>query len=235
MIRPLMLDLFCGAGGASKGYDEAGFDVVGVDHKPQPRYPYLFCQMDAMEALERLLAGKKLVFRQKDEARIIYLQSISAIHASPPCQAYSVATPDKSKHPDLIGPVRELLKKTGKPYVIENVPGAPLCGYITLCGLMFDLKVFRHRWFECNWRIQNMPHISHKGKAIGEGYFSVCGNSGGWTKWGKKKVRKGNIKECRDAMGIDWMTRKEIVQAVPPAYTKYIGTELMRIVCPGSV
>ena len=203
-----LLDLYCGAGGAAMGYHRAGFDeIVGIDIKPQPRYPFTFIQADALE---------------------YPLDGFDWIHASPPCQRFSVAAlNNKTKYADLLTPTRKRFYENGGMWVIENVPNAPMQWTIKLCGLMFNLKVFRHRLFELSHLIFQPTHPPHKGKRIGEGYFSVCGNSGGWTAWGNRKIKKGSISECRDAMGIDWMIRKEITQAVPPAYTEFIGKQLI--------
>src|SRR5215467_701837 len=131
MTRPRLLDLFCGAGGAAMGYHRAGFDVVGVDIKPQPRYPFTFIQADAMT---------------------FPLEGFDAIHASPPCQAYiRSGMYDKSRHPDLLPPVRCQLERSDVPWVIENVPGAPMRVDLKLCGCMFGLGVARQRWFETSW------------------------------------------------------------------------------------
>ena len=135
-MKPRILDLFCGAGGCSVGYERAGFDVVGVDIAPQPNYPFGFVQADALAALE-----------------VVPLTTVDAIHASPPCQAFSLATlyhgrENAEKYPDLIEPVRKLLLDTGLPFVIENVPGAPIRHDVLLCGEMFGLRVHRHRYFE---------------------------------------------------------------------------------------
>ena len=133
MTRPRILDLFCGAGGAAMGYHRAGFDVVGVDIKPQPRYPFEFVQADAMT---------------------YPLDGFDAIHASPVCKRHSAATPTwaRKNHPNQIPPTRERLIRTGLPWVIENVPGAPLRPDLKLCGCMFGLnELERERWFETNW------------------------------------------------------------------------------------
>lgn len=215
-MKPQLLDLFCGAGGAAKGYQRAGFYVVGVDNKPQPHYcGDEFYQADALE---------------------FPLKGYDAYHASPPCQAFSLASlvhRNRGKHyPDLIGPTRERLLSTGKVYVIENVQGAPLNNAVTLCGVTFGLGVFRHRCFESNYLLLVPRHIKHNGH-IGDGkYFSVAGGAGRWKSWGRvfRNVSKGTAAEWREAMGIDWMTRAEIKEAIPPAYTEYIGGYLMKAI-----
>ena len=194
------------------GYHQAGFDVIGVDINPQKHFPFEFHQADAMT---------------------YPLDGFDAIHASPPCQKFSVASIKHIKagkvYPDYLTPIRERLKTNGKPWVIENVLGAPMNRMIVLCGLMFDLKVFRHRAFESSICLFYPEHPSHKGKKIGEGYFSVAGSSGRWKSWGnvKRNVSKGTIRQWQDAMGIDWMTAKEIREAIPPAYTEFIGLQIM--------
>ena len=208
-MRPRLLDLFSGAGGAATGYHRAGFDVTGVDIKPQPRYPFKFVQGDALEYVAE------------------HGYEFDAIHASPPCQAYSSATKcwsgveGASKHPDLVGAMRIILKPFGKPYAIENVPGAPLLNPVILCGVYFGLKVYRHRLFESNVMIFQPDHQRHsetvpragRGASAG-GYISVAGNF-------------ADVAAARAAMGIDWMTRDELSQAIPPAYTEYIGEQLL--------
>jgi len=220
MIKPKLLDLFCGAGGCSKGYADSGFDVHGVDNEPQKRYPYSFNEIDVFEYMRTFFDPGYF----------------DAIHASPPCQRYSVASArhrnEGKEYPDLVGPIREVLIKTGLPYIIENVVQAPLIRdkSIMLCGTMFNLGVFRHRVFETNFPIEQPGHEKHRGR-IGDGkYYCVAGSGGRWKSWGTvhRNVSKGTIAECRKAMGIDWMTRKELVQAIPPAYTQYIGEQLMK-------
>lgn len=214
-MKKKLLDLFCGAGGCSVGYSMAGFEVTGVDNKPQKRYPGKFIQADAIRYFWR------------------HWTEFDAFHASPPCQKWSVGCKkirDEGKeYPDFIEPVRRIFKLSGKPYVIENVPGAPLENYVTLCGVMFGLKVFRHRLFESNVLIPKPIHVKHGSRRIGEGYFSVAGGAGRWKSWGKVKrnVSKGTVAEWQDAMGIPWMVRRELTQAIPPAYTEYIGKYLM--------
>ncbi len=213
-MKPKLLDLFCGAGGAAMGYSRAGFDIVGVDIKPQPHYPFPFVQADALEYVAE------------------HGREFDAIHASPPCQGYSIASNVHrnrgKKYPLLIGDVRSALIYAGRPWIIENVKGSPLGG-ITLCGTMFGLGVFRHRIFEAPFALMQPDHVPHDGK-IGDGkYFSVAGGAGRWKSWGTvhRNVSKGTAAQWREAMGIDWMTRDEIKEAIPPAYTEYIGRQLM--------
>lgn len=205
MTRPRLLDLFCGAGGAAMGYHRAGFDVVGVDIKPQPRYPFEFIQADAFYAL------KAWGYR------------FNAVHASPPCQAYSWAAKRWDvERDDLLAPTRSALIQSGMPWVIENVVGAPMGNYVTLCGTMFGLGVIRHRLFESSQSIALLrPPCAHVG-SVGEGdYVTVAGHGGNG---------RAALHLWKDAMGIDWMKREELTQAIPPAYTEYIGRELMRVV-----
>ena len=214
-MRPLILDLFCCAGGAAKGYDEAGFDVFGVDIVEQPNYPYPMMVADAMN----LSPG---VFDQFD-----------VIHASPPCQAYSdlaARNGNADDWPDLIEPVRDMLQATGKPYVIENVDGAPLRDYVVLCGTMFpELRVLRHRLFEANFPILVPPHRRHPRCHTLDKRKSHYGKTNEWKDF--VSVNGGGnctVDAARDAMGIPWMTKKEINEAIPPAYTRWIGEQLLR-------
>jgi DNA (cytosine-5)-methyltransferase 1 len=199
------------------GYSRAGFEVVGVDIKPQPRYPFEFIQAEALEhtqawldALDRL--GKPASW------------DFDAIHASPPCQAYSnlgSLNGNSHDHPDLIGPTRELLEQTGLPYVIENVVGrAPLRHPFKLCGSSFGLRVWRHRLFETNWPMGMIPPCSHH--EHGEP-LDVTGTGGP----GGRHRKPASLAEARNALGIDWMTRAELSEAIPPAFTEWIGTQLM--------
>lgn len=223
--RPLALDFFCGAGGMAQGLHTAGFTVIGVDNKPQPRYPFGMLQCDALEALEQLIVYGKF---GADVAPAF-------VHASPPCQHYSDLAKrngNAHEHPDLVGPTRELLKATGAPYSIENVDGAPLIDPVTLCGAWFgewNLRVIRHRLFETNWTLPQPPHVKHplcytrdKRKAhygrLDEMTAFVSVNGGG----------NCSAKAARDAMGIPWMTKDELNEAVPPAYGEYVGWHAMR-------
>lgn len=222
--RPRLLDLFCGAGGAAMGYHRAGFEVVGVDINPQPNYPFEFIKDDALFLLSRLVDGRD-IGRRGDYV----LGCFDAIHASPPCQAYTRAgalRTVKIDHPDLIGPTRDLLLKTGLPYVIENVPGAPLFGAVQLCGTAFglggpDWDLQRHRLFECSFPLQPTGCF-HERPAI-----SVVGH--GATKATRERLgRNPLIAEKRAAMGIDWMNRDELSEAIPPIYTEYVGNRLIK-------
>jgi DNA (cytosine-5)-methyltransferase 1 len=211
-MKPRLLDLFCGAGGAAMGYHRAGFEVVGVDIKPQPHYPFEFIQADALDEL--VLPG---------------FERFDAVHASPPCQAFTrakhlrTAQGGETEALDLIEPTRRLLRRLGLPYVIENVPGAPLHG-VTICGSTFGLKVRRHRVFESNVYIPPLP-CNHKFQGRPVGVYHVLNDhvpQGGTT--------ASTLEEGQEAMGIDWMTWAELKEAIPPAYTKWIGHNLISVI-----
>ena len=234
-MKPRLLDLFCGAGGCSVGYVRAGFEVVGIDSSPQRRYPFPFCEGDAIELLDCLLRGG--YFRPHGSDRAMWLSDFDAIHASPPCQRYSVSSAihgSAGRHADLVEPVRNRLSQTGKPWVIENVYGAPLHRPIRLCGLMFGLQVIRHRLFEASHVLLVPEHKQHpkhlrtgtltkKRGGRGNGYST--GEHGLVCVAGNNFVREAGAR----AMGIDWMNRKELAQAIPPAYTEFIGRQLARL------
>jgi DNA (cytosine-5)-methyltransferase 1 len=211
VTRPRLLDLFCGAGGAAVGYYRAGFDVVGVDVKPQPRYPFEFIRVDATLVLAS--------WRDGGEA---WKGPFDAIHASPPCQRYSAITPagNRGDHPDLLGDVRDLLGETGLPWVIENVPGAPLRPDLKLCGCMFGLpNLKRERWFETSWYAFGLRQpCDHKPGDV----ISVTGTGGGTG-----HTRAASVADWRRSMGISWMVTSELTQAIPPAYTEHIGLQLI--------
>ena len=212
--RPRLLDLYCCAGGAGTGYSEAGFEVVGVDLKAQPNYPFEFIQANALDL---------------DPA---FIRQFDAIHASPPCQSYSDLAKrngNADSWPRLIDPTRDLLVDSGLPYVIENVEGAPLRDPVVLCGTMFrGLRVLRHRLFESNFPILTPTHgkhpkvhtfdkrKSHYGKTDDMRDFVQVTGGGNCT-----------IAAARDAMGISWMTKNELNEAIPPAYTRLIGKQLI--------
>lgn len=216
-MKPRLLDLFCCAGGAAHGYWLAGFDVTGVDIKPQPHYPYPFVWADAMMFLAP---------DNHDHLR----STFDAIHASPPCQAYSVTKHlHDNEYPELVGEVRARLDEIGLPYVIENVVGAPMRNAVRLCGSSFGLPVWRHRLFEVKPLIGMVPPCAHHlvpepldvtgtgGPRIGDRLNGGGGNS--------RKPR--NLAEARDALGIGWMTRRELSEAIPPAYTEFVGRQLL--------
>lgn len=236
-MRPRLLDLFCGAGGAAVGYHHAGFDVVGVDIKPQPNYPFEFVQADAVRHMKQdRLAG---CWHVKIDGFPVgpCMGRFAAIHASPPCQRYSDLAKrngNGDEHPDLIGPVRELLEQTGLPYVIENVEGAPLIDPIVLCGSQFDLgtgdyRLRRHRLFESN---VNLRLRSSGCRCVGDERPVIDVSGGGPTKKPRTdgkggRTYKGTADEARAAMAIPWMTKNELNEAIPPPYTEWIGTELL--------
>jgi DNA (cytosine-5)-methyltransferase 1 len=199
-----LLDLYCGMGGAGMGYHLAGWDVYGVDINPQPNYPFPFFRYDALK---------------------VKIKGFDLVHASPPCQRWSPAGGISARdHPDLLTPTRERLEEWGGPYVIENVPLAPLIDPVTLCGTMFGLGVFRHRGFETTETLTAPVHGRHNGQ-IGDGrYFTVAGHPG--PRSGRYGYGSGTPEEWHVAMGIEWGTTRELAQAIPPAYTQYIGEHI---------
>ena len=216
-MKPRLLDLFCGAGGCSVGYDRAGFDVTGVDLYDQPNYPFRFVQTNALT--------------------IKFLGNYDVVHASPECQGYCWSTQrlrnEGKVYPDNIEAVRKLLIESGKSYIIENVPTAPLINPVYLEGTMFGLGVLRRRGFETNWQLRQ-PRFRKRKKTIKQwskrgpkrilqksAYCSVAGNGAdGWS---------CRLADWQDAMGIDWMNRTEITQAIPPVYTEYVGKLLLGV------
>ena len=204
-----ILDLFCGAGGASHGYVLAGFEVTGIDIKHGKRYPYTYIRRDVMSLTVEDLA--------------LY----DFIHASPPCQTFSItqhlrnAQGKGTDKLDLLQPVRDLLIASGKPYVIENVKGAPLLNAVQVCGSAFGLKVRRHRLFESNMPLKGTDcHHKGQGKPVGI-YGSMRDEIPGGGHTAK------TMDQAKEAMGIDWMIWSELVEAIPPAYTHYLGMQLM--------
>lgn len=201
--RPILLDLFCGAGGASAGYHRAGFDIIGVDIKPQPRYPFEFVHGDVFD-FEWTAFGA------------------AAIHASPPCQDHSRShKPRQHGTGWMLAVTRNMLEQDRLPWVIENVPGAPMRADLKLCGCMFGLpNLKRERWFETSWHAFDLRQPCEHSEPV----ISVTGNGAG-TSHG----RHGHIgfADWRRAMGIDWMTGLELAQAIPPAYTEYLGALLL--------
>lgn len=228
------------------GYHRAGFDVYGVDlfeDYTQKRYPFASHKGDAILALTRLLAGETVTFAHPDgTTEELGLADFDAIAASPPCQAYSITKHSHSNvHPDLVGPVRFLLRQTGLPYVMENVPGAPLDNPLTLCGAEFDLvaedtdgqflHLKRHRLFESNvFLVGNGGCRCREYKRRGYGVGGAYGG-GSVDRAHAKNVRRGGYtpsKPIREALlGIDWMTQHGLSQSIPPAYTEHIGSQLL--------
>jgi DNA (cytosine-5)-methyltransferase 1 len=206
-----LLDLFCGAGGAGSGYARAGFDVVGVDIAPQPNYPFPFVQGDAM-------------------APPVRLEDFDLIHSSPPCQHFTkyrnVVKDIADRYEDLVAPTREMLEGSGVPYVIENVPNAPIRPDLVLCGSMFGLDVQRHRWFELGgWDSMAPGGCNHK---MWERRFKPSANRSNL----RYTIEVGSWDEPLDrqrvAMGVDWpITVRELSEAIPPAYSRFIGERFL--------
>lgn len=217
--KPVLFDLFCGGGLAARGYRRAGFYVVGFDIEPQKEYQgdesY---RIDALDLLPH------------------HLDQADAIHASPCCQFASLITPDKSKHENFIPFTRDLLTRTRKPYVIENVENARfwLNSPVVLCGAHFGLKVYRHRLFETNFDVFQPEHSPHRDTASRKSAYKSGGtrHTGvrGMTDKGFVTVT-GNCNDvayCRSAMGVDWeVTRAKLVQGIPPVYAEFLGLHLM--------
>lgn len=191
------------------GLSRAGFTVEGWDIKPQPHYPFAFHQGDALAS---------------------DLSGFDFVWASPPCQAYTQASLSQRRagkaYPDLMSATRKKLIDSGIPYIIENVPRAPMRPDIILCGSMFGLRLIRHRWFECSFpafQLQDDCRFQHHPNPC-----VVVGH--GTTSWARAKNggKCHTIKESREAMGIDWMTRGELSQAIPPAYSEYLANLAIR-------
>lgn len=209
MDKPKALDLFCGAGGASKGLMDAGFDVTGVDINPQPRHRgNRFIQADAMT---------------------FPLEGYDFIWASPPCQRYTCLKSvfDSTKYPDLVAPMRERLEASGTPWVMENVVGAPLRQDLMLCAAAFGLRTYRHRIFEASFPLKSMEHPPHTVRTNRRklnrradwdagGFVTVTGDIGAYV--------------GPEAMGIDWMRGRELSQAIPPVYAAYIGKQALEFI-----
>jgi DNA (cytosine-5)-methyltransferase 1 len=205
---PRVLDLFCGAGGAGAGYARAGCDVTGVDIVPQPRYPFHFVLADALEYVEA------------------HGHEYDLIHASPPCQAHMrLRHWTKKEYPDLVAATRAALIATRRPYVIENVPDAPLENPLMLCGSMFGLRVMRHRLFETQPAIWWPPgRCSHPKGAVGR-----RGNEG-TREWITVTGHFSGVPKAQQAMGgLTWMTQHDLAQAIPPAYTEWIAGEIRKM------
>jgi DNA (cytosine-5)-methyltransferase 1 len=201
------LDLYCCGGGASIGLHQAGFDVTGVDISHQKHYPFHFIQSDVLEL------------------SIDFLRQFDFIWASPPCQKYTMAGTqwriEGKEYPDLIDPTRQMLIKSGRPYVIENVPGAPLKNPIMLCGAMFGLRTYRHRLFETNFPVVQPPHPEHVAKNAKMGrrpkedeFLQIVGHFSG-------------VQLAREIMGLPHLNQYELAQAIPPVYSKYLAEQYL--------
>lgn len=228
------------------GYHRAGFDVYGVDLNPQPRYPFMFRQDDALAVLRALCAGARVQFVSPTGGTVehLALSDFAGASASPPCQRYTVASHlSDIDHPDLLPATRAALVATGLPYVIENVPGAPMRDFVTLCGSEFGLvardvdgelvQLRRHRQFESNvwlWGAGGCQHLP------GVPTASVFGHGGGWSVEARESPmrRKGYVPHktvCAALLGIDWPMRKpELSESIPPAYTEWIGRQVMEAI-----
>lgn len=210
-MKPRLLDLFCGAGGAARGYQLAGWHVTGVDHRPQPRY-----------------AGDEFIEGDALEYAAGHWWRFDAIHASPPCQAFTAmqrAAGRATDHPDLIPATREVLIATGRPWVIENVPGAPLAGAYLLCGATLGLEVVRHRLFETSFFMWALPCLHVPGGTTTGQY--VAFRHSGRVAPGRIVPPRRTEREFRQAIECDWMTLREARQAIPPAMTSYVGEQLL--------
>lgn len=234
MSRPKMLDLFCCEGGASEGYHRAGYDVYGVDRDKRGAYRFAFHHGDALAVLVILISGGSVRFTNPDgTTEDLKLSDFAAAHASPPCQRFSTITPDSARedHPDLIVPVRWLFRMLTIPWVIENVEGAKheLDHPTKLCGSSFGLLVRRHRYFESNVWLVSLPcEHARQGRPIGvygdhpqddEEYRQPDG-----TRRGNKAK---SLEQAQEAMGMPWATWRGVTEAIPPAFTEFIGLQLI--------
>jgi len=219
-MRPRIVDLYCNAGGCAVGYHRAGFDVVGIDIVPQPFFPFPFELRDALTFLAELIADPDHL-------------GFDAVHASPPCKLWTVANRVHrantatlfDPHPDMLGPTLELLADCPIPWVVENVPGAPMPNPVTYCGSSFGLRVRRHRLFSSNVPLTPPPcNHAAQGQPVG-----VYGNGGAWTRTapGGGGVKVAG-KEAAAALGVDWTDHQpNLSQMIPPAYTEHIGEQIL--------
>lgn len=230
MSAPILLDLFCCAGGAGMGYHRAGFEVFGVDVNPQPRYPFWFHQGDAIDVLIVLLAGGAVTFTRADGAtRDLRLADIAAVHASPPCQTFTAYRRKGHGVGDgylnLIPETRMLVRRTGLPYLIENVETAraELEAPVMLCGSSFHLDVRRHRLFESNVPLET-PACDHGWQTP---RFAPATNRTNLRRTVEVGVWRIPLEVQKAAMGIEWMELRELSEAIPPAYTEHLGRQII--------
>jgi DNA (cytosine-5)-methyltransferase 1 len=220
--RPILIDLYCCAGGATRGYQRAGFYVIGVDRDPQPNYcGDAFVQMDALEFLAILAFWGGFSIQGMQD---VSLADIAAFHGSPPCQKHSTMTACRpglaDEYEDFIAETRDFFEWFGLPYVIENVPGAPMRADITLCGTMFDRPLYRHRLFEANFPLTQPAHPPHLIPASRAGHWepgtimSVSGHI-------------APVAHARKIMDIDWTNREELAEAIPPYYAEHVAVDLL--------
>ncbi len=235
-----ILELFCGGGGSAVGYHRVGFKVVGVDIKPQKHFPFAFILGDALDILARMIKREKFL---ANDGQYYGLEDFDAIHASPPCQFYTrlrhLPWLKGKKYWDSIPATRELLIKTDKPWILENVEDAPVPNSIILCGQMFGLSLYRHRRFEASFLLLQPAHDSHR-KVIAPGRASLGRRHHGQS--GFKEINRdsicgksgyaGDVERRKLMMKIDWMNGEELAQAIPPCYTEFIGKQLMRYLGP---
>lgn len=210
-MKPRMIVYFCCQGGACKGYEDAGFDVTPVDLMPQPKHyaPHKVIVADAISHLSGLIASGEIA-------------EYAAIGGSPPCQRFTLAQRiQRREHPDLITPFRGLVIASGLPYVVENVPGAPLKDPIELCGASFGLRTYRHRLFESNIALTAPEHIPHADRLVKMGRPLAEGD------WYQAVGNFSNVPYVRADMGVPWMTREGIRECIPPVYAEHIGRQLM--------
>lgn len=226
MGKPLLLDLFCCEGGASAGYVRAGFDVLGIDITPQPRYPYRFLQADALGLLSWLIDSHAI-------------RQFAAIHASPPCQRYStLKSMTTHQYADLLAPTRELLMTSGLPWILENVATAPMHQGIEICGTALGLNVRRHRRFDSSHLLYGPGMCRHNPDNVnvyGHGAWNYRPRSDDprikhWTR--KTQQCPLPVAAAKEAFEASWMTQHGLAECIPPAYTEFLGRQLLTVIPP---